>query len=121
MPKLDRRSGRLDNRARKVEEKLERLVGKLIPKRVFARPLPEQVKMAEAMMGIAKGGMADIRANLLKDDAMPEDMRDMHKAGKSGEEIKEYYWGCKPFREFWGRMEMDEGMLDILIHDALGK
>ena len=109
------------NKLHKLEAKIEWVAGKLIPKAVFNRPLPQQVKMAEGMMGMAKGGMATVRASLLRDEGIPGDVRDLSKGGMSEEEIKRYYWGCKPFREFWGNMEMDEGMLDILIHDALAK
>ena len=109
-----------DHNIAKAENRIGRLVTKLMPSKAFSRPLPEQVEMAEAMIGRARGGMVEVRANLLKDRGIPQDVRDMHKAGKSVVEIKEYYWGCKPFREFWDRLEMTEAMLDSLIDTSLG-
>lgn len=108
-----------EDKLRKAENRIEWLVGKLIPKRIFNVPLAQQVKMAERLMAMTKGGMATVRSNLLKEQGIPEDVQDMQKAGKSRAEIKDYYWGCKEFREFWVGMEMDEGFLDTLIDDAL--
>lgn len=107
------------DKLRKMEDRIERLVTKMIPKQMFNVPLPQQVKIAERMMGMAKGGMATVRSNLLKDGGLPEDVQDMHKAGKSRAEIKDYYWGCKEFRQLWATMEMGEATLDTLIEDAL--
>jgi len=72
----------------------------VLSKKVFARPLEEQVKMVTKMMGIT--GIADVRANLLKDRGLPSDIRDMLENGKTQEEIKEYYCSCEAFRKMWG-------------------
>ena len=104
----------------KVEDRIEgiagKVLGKLLPKRLSKMSLEQQVEMARKMMGMA--GMANVRANLLKDSGLPSDIKDMLKQGETPEHIKGYYWGCKAFRDFWGIMEMQEGMLDELIDQA---
>ena len=100
-----------------LEDTIERMVGKLMPKKVFRGTLADQsVKLIRAMG--APGGMVNVRRRLLKADAFPDDIRDMMKQGKGKDEIKEHYWGCNEFRELWGLMEMDEGMFDQLIADT---
>ena len=101
----------------KLEDRIEKIAGKLLPKKLFDRPLPEQVVMQRKFMGMI--GMANVRAGLLKDQGLPADIRDMLKASKSSEEIKAYYWNCEPFRKFWQDMEMSESYLDTLIKDVV--
>ena len=101
-----------------LEAKIEGIVGRLIPKRLFKGSLDRQVRLAESMMGMT--GMPNLRASLLKDSGMPLDIRDLQKAGKTRDEIKGYYWGCQTFRKFWANLEMSEGMLDSLIDTSLG-
>lgn len=101
----------------KLEARIEKMVSKFIPKRVFARPLSEQVRIAEKMTGMV--GMPTVRANLLKEGGLPADVRDLHKAGKTRGDIKAYYWDNERFRRFWQNMEMTEETLDTLIDDAL--
>ena len=101
----------------KVEDMIERIAGKLIPKKPFEKPLAAQSLMMIRAMG-APGGMPNVRRRLLKDDAFPDDIRDMLKQGKTKEEIKVHYWACKEFRELWKIMEMQEETLDQLIADT---
>lgn len=68
-------------------------------------------------MGIM--GMANVRANLLKDRGLASDVRDTLENGKTQGEIKEYYWSCEAFRKMWGDMQMTEAMLDELIRSSL--
>jgi len=103
----------------KLESTIETIVSKFIPKRVFDKPLPEQVRVARKMANML--GMAPVRRGLLKDGGIPGDIGDMLKKGMSREEIKAYYWGCKEFRDFWEAMEMSEDTLDVLIDDTIAK
>ena len=110
------------NRAeRRLSERMQRRIesgaSKLLPKRVFNKPLPEQVQVARKMMGMS--GMPNFRANLLKDEGLPTDIREKAKAGGSSEIIKAYYWGCPEFRQLWLDMEMTEATLDELIRGSL--
>ena len=84
--------------------------------KAFARPLEEQVKIVRKMMGIM--GMANVRANLLKDRGLASDVRDTLENGKTQGEIKEYYWSCEAFRKMWGDMQMTEAMLDEFIRSS---
>ena len=104
-------------------DKLERLAGKAVNKMLGGKlakmPLEEQVRFAKTLMAMPGGGLETTRAKLLSDGGIPEDIRDMLKAGKSRTEIKDYYWGCEAFREFWvDILQMMEGMLDTLIDDT---
>ena len=102
----------------KLEERIVRITGKLIPKKVFQGSLEKQVKLAMMMMGMSS--MEFVRKTLLRD--MPEDIVDMLKSGKTKEEIKAYYWGCEEFRECWEKtMVMTEGMLDLMIDETVQK
>lgn len=101
----------------KIEAAVERVVAKMIPKKVFDRPLSEQSVMMIRAMG-APGGMPNVRRCLLKDDGLPDDIRGMLKQGKTKVDIKAFYWDCKEFRELWKIMEMDEATLDQLIADT---
>lgn len=101
----------------RIEGLVEKMVAKMIPKKIFDRPLSEQSVMMIRAMG-APGGMPNVRRCLLKDDAFPDDIRDMLKQGKTKEEIKVHYWACKEFRELWKIMEMQEETLDQLIADT---
>lgn len=103
----------------KLEDRITRIANKLLPKKVFDKPLPEQVRAARKMANIM--GMAPVRRSLLKDNGLPWDIRDMLKKGKSREEIKAYYWGCEEFKDFWEAMGMSEDTLDFLIDDTIAK
>lgn len=95
----------------------EKAATKLLGKKVANKPLEKQVKMAYKMMGMMS--MPETRKRLLQDRGLPSDIRDMAKKGMSRYEIKDYYWGCEPFRKFWSDMEMQEATLDELIRGAL--
>jgi len=101
----------------KFEDKIERVVGALLPKKPFDKPLAQQALMLIRAMG-APGGMPNVRRCLLKDDGLPDDIRGMLKQGKTKVDIKAFYWDCKEFRELWGIMEMEEATLDQLIADT---
>lgn len=105
------------NRVTKLEQQVEWLASKLIPKKPFRGPLAKQVRLMEVLMGVQ--GMAETRKVLLRSGGLPEDIRDMVKVGKSRSEIKDFYWNCERFRKFWQNMEMSEATLDVLIDDTL--
>ena len=106
-------AGKLD----KIEDRIERMVGVLLPKKPFEKPLAQQAVMLIRAMG-TPGGMPNVRRCLLKDDGLPDDIRGMLKQGKMKGDIKAFYWDCKEFRELWGLMEMEEATLDQLIADT---
>ena len=84
--------------------------------KVSRMPLAKQVKMTRALMYARPMGRETTRANLLKDDGLPGDIRAMAKQGKTGEEIKAFYWECDEFQRFWTLdLQMAEATLDELI------
>jgi hypothetical protein len=99
---------------------IERLAGKvvnrLLPKTVMDAPLPEQVGMAYKAMGIM--GIPKFRAYFLREGGFQTDLEDLFKAGKTAEEIKDYYWSCAKFKKFWGDIWQTEQGLDDLIEKA---
>lgn len=102
----------------KVESIASKMVNKVMGK-AFKRDLPSQVVAARKMMRMS--GVVETRANLLKDRGIPSDVMDLVKAGWTAEQIKEYYWSCKEFREFWSDIQCSEAMLDSIISDAFIK
>ena len=106
----------------KLEDRIEsiatKMVSKLIPKGVFNKPVPQQVKIAKKMIGMSS--TQAVRRSLLKDTGMPSDITDMLKEGKSREEIKGFYWQHQEFQDFWQKdLEMTEGLFEQLIDDTI--
>lgn len=103
-------------------DKLERMAGKVVNKMLGGKlakmSLEEQVRFAKTLMAMPGGGLETTRARLLGDGGIPEDIRDKLKAGKSQTEIKDYFWGCEDFRDFWQMIELSEDTLDVLINDT---
>jgi hypothetical protein len=98
----------------RLESTITKLVSKLIPKKFFVKPVPQQVKIAKRLIGMSS--MESVRRSMLKDTGMPSDIRDMLKEGKNREEIKDFYWQHIEFREFWTvDLAMEEATLDELI------
>lgn len=60
--------------------------------------------------------MAVKRKGILKD--LPSDIRRMATQGKTGEEIKQHFWGCEAFRKLWQDFELQEATLDTMIKEA---
>ena len=106
-------------------ELIGKIAGKMLPKKLFDRPLPEQVAMQRSLMPLMgktpEERLINARAFLLKAGGLPMDIKDLLKKGKTKEEVKDYYWMCEEFKEFWAEIEMTEGMLDDLIKTALRK
>ena len=106
--------------------KIEWLTGKMLPKKVFDKPLPEQVAIMRRMMVMMgrtqEDRVANTRARLLREGGLMADFKDLVKNGMSTEEIKAHYWGCPEFKEFWSNelgIENPEAMLDELIRQSV--
>ena len=108
-------------------ELIGKIANKMIPKRFFDKPLPQQVDIQRGLMDNPLMGnsreerLINVRSFLLKDSGLPTDIKDLLKKGKSGDEVKDFYWSCEEFRLFWADLDMEEGMLDELIRAALEK
>lgn len=104
----------------KTIDRIEKVATKVVSKtmgRLLRKDLPQQVVMAKRMIKMT--GLIDFRANLLKDRGLPSDIRDLFKKGMTVEEVKEYYWSCPEFVEFWtNTLECTEDMLDEIIRTA---
>lgn len=102
-------------------KKLERIAGKafdkMFGKRLEKASLEAQVKFLKRMM-IFPNSMPKVRKDLL--EGLPEDIRDKAEKGQSDVDIKNYYWGCEDFRDFWCiNLKMEEATLDELIRSTL--
>lgn len=82
--------------------------------RILTMPLEDQVKLARKL---SIGPIPVVRANLLKQ--LPNDVMMYARKGMTGEQIKTMYWNCKPFREWWGLLQLEEASLDFVINDTL--
>ena len=82
--------------------------------RILSMPLEAQVNLARKL---SIGPMPVVRANLLKQ--LPHDVMMYSKKGMSGDQIKTMYWNCKPFREWWGLLQMEEATFDELLRGTL--
>ena len=82
--------------------------------RISRMPLEAQVNLARKL---SIGPMPAVRANLLKQ--LPHDLMMYSKKGMSGDQIKTMYWDCKPFREWWELLQLEEANLDFLISNML--
>lgn len=108
-------------------ELIGKIAGKMLPKRIFDKPLPQQVAIQRRLMDHPFMGktqeerLITVRAFLLKESGLPADIKDLLKKGKSKDEIKNYYWSCEEFQKFWADLQLSEGMLDELIRSALEK
>ena len=110
-----------------VEAKATKLVSKIIPESLLAKKsLEQQVTMVHKAIGIMSGlprssvekATSKVRSDLLK--GLPGDIKEMHKEGKTDDEIKQYYWGCEPFRDLWvNTLKMEEATLNVLVEDTL--
>ena len=97
----------------------EKVIGKTMTPLLRKMSLPQQVTAARKIM--SQTGMANFRANLLKDSGFPSDVNDLFKKGLSNEEIKVFYWQCKEFVDFWTEIGCTENMLDVIIKTQTDK
>ena len=104
----------------KAQSIAAKAVGKLMAKPLSKMSLERQVELTHKFIGMA--GMESVRKDLLGDAGLNLDIRDMLKAGKTPEEVKSFYWDCKPWRELWvDTMQCMEGMLDLIIEQEVIK
>ena len=104
----------------KLQGLATKAVNKMLAGKVEKMPLSRQVEMTRRLMYARPMGVQTTRANLLKDDGLPSDIKRMAKQGKSREEIKAFYWGCNEFVRFWTlELQMEEATLDELIRGSL--
>jgi len=82
--------------------------------KILSMPLEDQVNLARKL---SIGPMPAVRANLLKQ--LPHDVNRYATQGMSGDQIKIMYWDCKPFREWWELLQLDEANLGFVISNAL--
>jgi hypothetical protein len=106
----------------KIESKVRRIASKLVNKVIAPQlakmSLPEQVKVAKRALRAT--GLINFRSNLLQDDGLPDDFRDLAKKGMTQADIKLYYWTFPEFVSFWTKdLQMTEYMLDQLIESSL--
>jgi len=108
-----------------VIELIGKIATKMVPKKLFDKPLPQQVALQRRLMDNPLMGksqeerLVNVRAFLLKASGLPMDLKDKVKEGKTKQEIKDFYWLCEEFRKFWEDIGMTEGMLDELIRKAV--
>jgi len=108
----------------KIEDRIEglatKVVAKMVPKKFFDKPVPQQVLMMHKAIGATS--VANVRKRLLMDIGMPSDFKDRLKEGLDREGIKNYYWQHPEFVELWTKtLEMTEGIFDQLLDDTLNK
>ena len=104
----------------KLEAMAARAVGKVLPERIKAMSLEEQVGLAHKFIGAAT--MEVVRKNLLGEAGLCLDIEDKLKEGQTPEEIKSFYWDCLPWRELWVEtMQCMEEMLDSIIKQEVIK
>ena len=115
MPKVD------------LESLAAKLVSKVIPESVLGgKTLEQQVTMVHKAIGFMAGiphssvekATVKVRSDILK--GLPDDIKKMHKEGQSAGAIRQYYWGCEPFRDLWvNTFKMEEATLNVLVDDTL--
>lgn len=104
------------SRGDKIQSMATKAVNRLLGGKISKMPLVQQVKLTRAFMYTRPQGMETTRANLLKDDGLPEDIRNWRDTGMSRDEVKAFYWGCEEFQRFWTLdLKMEEATLDELI------
>lgn len=106
----------------KIIKKIEKMVGrafdKTLGKRLVDVPLEGQVKLIKRWLGFPGVTVHRVRRDLLI--GIPNDIRELVDKGKNQEEIKEYYWGCEPFRDLWCKtLQMEEATFDELLRGTL--
>lgn len=104
---------KIEDRVRKVADKI---YDKTLGPRVAKMTLEQQVQGIKKFMRFP-GGMPRVRKDLL--EGLPTDIKEKAGEGMPKEQIKDYYWGCESFRNFWQKdLEMDEAILDELIRSS---
>lgn len=111
-----------------IENRSIKSVGKFVDRKFKNAPLHKQVEAMRNLIATAAGvpgssqekAMRTVRANLLKKGGLPADIRGMAKKGRTQGQIKEYYWSCPEFVQFWTNdLDMQEETLDELIRGAV--
>jgi len=104
----------------KMQSMATKAVTKVMGKQIAKMSLERQVALTHKFMGMA--GMASVRKDLLGEAGLCLDIEEKLKAGQTTEEIKAYYWDCKPWRELWvDTMKCEEDMLDLIIKQEVIK
>ena len=105
---------KIEDRVRKVAEKI---YDKTLGPQVAKMTLEQQVQGIKKFMRFP-GGMPRVRRDLL--EGLPTDIKEKAEEGLTKEQIKDYYWGCEAFKNFWENdLEMAEATLDELIRGSL--
>ena len=91
----------------------ERLYDRTVGKVVLKMSLEQQVALSRGIMPLSATTIPNCRKTLLNN--LPNDFRVMLRGGKTKEQIKEYYWSCKAFVEYWSDLEMAEATFDELL------
>ena len=98
----------------KVQSMATKAVTKMLSKKLDKMSLEDQVAFCRKQMGMSS--MEYVRKTLLGEAGLCLDIEEKLKAGQTPEEIKSYFWDCKPWRELWvDTMQCMEGMLDLII------
>lgn len=104
----------------KAQSIATKAVTKVMAKKLSKLSLERQVEWTHFAMGLA--GMTSVRKDLLGEAGLCLDIEEKLKAGQTPEEIKSYFWDCKPWRELWvDTMKCEEGMLDLIIKQEVTK
>lgn len=93
--------------------------------KIAMKPLTSMIKNAKlekqiqiANWAIDQIGVDSFQIQFISDDGLPADIRDFKKKGMSNQEIKDMYWLCPGFKEFWARINCEEVLLDAMIENA---
>ena len=87
-----------------------------VGRRFVNTSLETQVKAVQRMMGFSN--VHNVRRSLLI--GIPADIRKLVDQGMSDKEIKDYYWGCEPFRDLWCKtLQMEEATFDEVLRGTL--
>jgi len=105
---------RFKNALKKSKELQLKVYDSVLGDKILSMPLEDQVNLARKL---SIGPMPAVRANLLKQ--LPHDFMRYSKKGMTGDQIKAMYWDCKPFREWWELLQLEEATFDELLRSSL--
>ena len=87
-----------------------------IGRRFANASLETQVEAVKRMMGFSN--VHKVRRSLLI--GIPKDIRGLADKGMTAVQIKDYYWGCEPFRDLWCKtLQMEEATFDEVLRGTL--
>lgn len=108
----------MKNPLQKLREARARLYDATIGKRIIELPLETQVEIARRA---SFGNVELTRRNLL--EQLPNDVRDYANKGMTRDQIKAYYWDCKPFKDWWTllwkQLDDPKGFFEATVDNAL--